>query len=170
MIIKRQNNNNGVVTLWHVTKKENVPSILKEGLKKSKATENIGTASMKTGLPEKLLKDKIYLSRSIDDLVMKPNDKKAILRVDVPIEVFKTWKDVGDPIRKAFKNGDELAKFWINYVKTSQPEYYKRQINKGETDESLYEKFSKSWDDVGPDRMIVIERDIPPEYISIYEP
>lgn len=169
MIIKRQNNNE-VVTLWHVTKKENVPSILKEGLKKSKATENIGTASMKTGLPERLLRNKIYLSKSIDDLVMKPNDKKVILRIDVPMKVYKTWKDVGDPIRKAFKNGDELADFWINYVKTNQPEYYKRQLEKGETDESLYEKFSKSWDDVSPERMIVIEKDIPPEYISIYKP
>lgn len=173
MIIKRKNNKekDEVVTLWHVTKKEYAPIILREGLKKSKATADPKTASMKTGLPEELLKNKVYFARSLEYLgAMEPNDKRVILRIDVPREVYKTWKDVGDPMRKAFKSGDELAKFWINYVKTNQPEYYKRQLEKGETDESLYKRLLKVWNNIGPEKTMVIEKDVPAEYISIYKP
>lgn len=169
MIIKRENKN--TVVLWHVTKKEYVPSILKEGLKKSMATSSAKTASMKTGLPENLLKNKVYLARSLDYLgAMEPNDKRVILKIEVPVEVFKTWKDVGDPMRKAFKNAKELAEYWMNYVMTKQPEYYQRQLDKGETYDSLYNRIYKVWDNIGPDKTMVIERDIPAKYISVYTP
>lgn len=69
MIIKRKYySNSDTVTLYHVTKKENVPSILREGLKGSKATENSNTASMKTGLPIEKLKGLVYLSRDLNNL------------------------------------------------------------------------------------------------------
>lgn len=145
-------------------KKENVPSILREGLKGDKATSSAKTASMKTGLPEEILKGKVYLSRYIDKLgAMEVNDKRVILKIEVPEEEFRTWKDVGDPIRNSFRNKYEWANYYIDYVKKNNPEFLKKMGGVQEVKKLCLQV----WDNVGPDRTMVLEKDIPAKYISV---
>ena len=165
MIIKRKYySSNDVITLYHVTKKENVSNILREGLKGSKATENSNTASMKTGLPIEKLKGLVYLSRSLDNLsAMKLNDKRVILKIEVPVEDFKKWKDVGDPIRNSFRNKYEWAEYYIDYVKKNKPEF----LIKIGGEQKLRNLCLQVWENVSPENTMVLNKDIPAKYISV---
>ena len=155
------------VTLYHVTKKENVPSILREGLKGSKATEHANTASMKTGLPVDVLKNKVYLSRSLDNLsAMEVNDKRVILKIEVPVSVFNTWKDLHDPIRNSFKNKEDWANYYIDYCKKNKPEF----ITKIGGISNLRKLCYQVWKNVSPENTMVIDKDIPAKYIKVMLP
>lgn len=100
---------------------------------------------------------------------MITKNKNVILKIEVPEKIYKTWKDVKDPLRNYFKTNKNLADHWLNYLKTNLQDSYKKQLNKGETDESLYKKILNSWDNMDPSRIMVIEKDISPEYISVYK-
>ena len=165
MIIKRKYySSSEVVTLYHVTKKENVLSILREGLKGSKATENSNTASMKTGLSIDKLKGLVYLSRDLNNLgAMELNDKRVVLKVEVPVEEFRTWKDVGDPIRNSFRNKYEWAKYYIDYVKKNKPEF----LEKIGGEQKLKNLCLQVWENVSPENTMVLDKDIPAKYISV---
>lgn len=153
-----------IVTLYHVTKKENVPSILREGLKGSKATEHANTASMKTGLPKELIENKIYLSRNLNNLVMRPNDKRVILKVEVPMFVYNSWRDLGDPIRSYFKNYKEYGDHYLKQVEEKNPEVYNKiSINLSE----FWKRIRDAWNNMSPENEIVIDKDIPTKYISV---
>lgn len=129
------------VTLYHVTKKENVPSILREGLK---------------GL--------VYLSRDLNNLgAMKLNDKRVVLKVEVPIEEFKKWRDVGDPIRNSFKNKYKWTEYYIDYVKKNKPEF----LIKIGGEQKLRNLCLQVWENVSPENTMVLDKDIPPKYISV---
>lgn len=152
------------VTLYHVTKKENVPSILREGLKGSKATESSNTASMKTGLPIEKLRGLVYLSRDLNNLgAMELNDKRVVLKVEVPIGEFKKWRDIGDPIRNSFKNKYEWTKYYIDYVKKNKPEF----LIKIGGEQKLRNLCLQVWENVSPENTMVLDKDIPPKYISV---
>lgn len=152
------------VTLYHVTKKENVPSILREGLKRSKATEDINSASMRTDLPKELIENKIYLSRNLNNLVMRPNDKRVILKVEVPMFVYNSWRDLGDPIRSYFKNYKEYGDHYLKQVEEKNPEVYNKiSINLSE----FWKRIRDAWNNMSPENEIVIDKDIPAKYISV---
>lgn len=157
-------NYGNTVTLYHVTKKENIPNILREGLKGSKAIENSNTASMKTGLPIEKLKGLVYLSRSLDNLsAMELNDKRVILKIEVPVEEFKKWKDVGDPIRNSFRNKYDWAKYYIDYIKKNKPEF----LIKIGGEQKLRNLCLQVWENVSPENTMVLNKDIPAKYISV---
>lgn len=152
------------ITFYHVTKKENVPSILREGLKRSKAIEDINSASIRTGLPKELIKNKIYLSRNLNNLVMRPNDKRVILKVEVPMSVYNSWRDLGDPIRSYFKNYKEYGNHYLKQVEKKNPEVYNKiSINLSE----FWKRIRNAWNNMSPENEIVIDKDIPAKYISV---
>ena len=161
MIIKRKLFNEKVITLYHAARNENVQSILKNGLKASMA-EGKDSSSSRTGLPKEVLKNKIYLSRSLENFEGMNFNKRTILKIEVPENVFKAWKDVGDPIRSYFKNKYEWAKHWIDWTKRNRPDAYKKYGKN-----RLYEMALIAWDNVDPKRIMVIEKDIPAKYISV---
>ena len=165
MIIKRKYySSNDVITLYHVTKKENVSNILREGLKGSKATENSNTASMKTGFPIEKLKGLVYLSRDLNNLgAMELNDRRVVLKIEVPIEEFKKWRDVGDPIRNSFRNKYEWAEYYIDYVKKNKPEF----LIKIGGEQKLKNLCLQVWENVSPENTMVLNKDIPAKYISM---
>lgn len=143
------------VILYHVTKKENVPSILREGLKGSKATEDSNTLSMQTGIPKQFLKNKLYLLRNLDliggKLPFKSSYRK-LLKIEVPMREFKTWEDVRDPIRTYFKNKKDWIKFYLS---------------KNSSGEHVREIAEEMWNNTDPRKIMVINKDIPPKYISV---
>ena len=159
MIVLRKNNQskNDTITLFHVTKISNLPSIRREGLKTKyfkQREENKYLGIKETGL--------IYLVKDKNKLV-KPHipGKTAIISITLPLSVFeKMDKLFGDPewhVAQKVKNWDETK---AESLRKAYPE----KFGKMSTEEIM--KDSTPLEYGCPENCICLKEDIDPKYIK----
>lgn len=157
MIIQRLfSKNSGSITLYHVTKIENIPSIKREGLKTKyyKQREDYKYLGINdTGL--------IYFVKDKSKLVkpMKP-DRYTIITIKIPLEVYnKMSKLEGDPewwVSQRVNNWEETRA-------ESLRKAYPGKFGKMSTYEIM--KDSTPLENGAPDNCVCIKEDIDPKYI-----
>ena len=152
----------GFVTLYHVTKVENLPSIRKEGLKTKyfKTREENKCLGIKdTGL--------IYLVKDKNKLVkpIRPGGRYALVTIKIPTDVYNKMEKIeGDP------------EWWIaqkvpNWNETKAESLRKAHPSKfGMISTEDIMKYSTPLDWGSPENCVCIKEDISPKYISLVEP
>lgn len=156
MIILRQKENDPVV-LFHVTKRINLPSILREGLKTKyfkQREENKYLGIKDTGL--------IYLVRDKGKLV-KPfrPDKDVILEITIPLDIFKGMdKQLGDPEWWLSQEVDNWEEVKAEALRKANPGRFGRMT----TEEIMKEATPLEYG--SPENTVCIKTDIAPEYIK----
>lgn len=160
--IKRFSDSSRYVTLYHVTKKENIPSIKREGLKTKyyKQREYHKYMGIKdTGI--------IYFTKDKSKLV-KPlkDDRYVLITVKIPIEVYNRMDKIeGDP---EYWASNQDANTWKELVAESFRKTYPEKFGKMSTKEIM--KDATPFEYGSPDNCVCIRCDIPKEYIYIDEP
>ena len=151
-------------TFWHVTKTEYLPSILKNGLQAKYSTEHKDNASSRTGLPNKDIANKRYLSRTRDFLPMKVEPGKTLLRIEIPNSEIKKYPNVGDPYFLKFKTMDEMWEDQQRLLLQNDPDYFKKHSM-----EKLKDRYMNFDRDRFMKEVYVVDRDIPPSWIRVEE-
>ena len=157
MIILRQNKEKDPVVLYHITKRINLPSILKEGLKTryfKQREENKYLGIEDTGL--------IYLVRDKGKLV-KPfrPDKDVILEITIPLVIFtKMNKLFGDPEWYLAQKVDN----WEETKAEALRKAYPGRFGNMTTEEIMREATPLEYQ--SPENTVCIKDDIAPEYIK----
>ena len=170
----------GRKNLYHMTKDENVDSIYSKGLLK-KMTLKPGTASSRSGLSDEERKDRIYLSKSRSFLPMKPGKGKSLIKLSVPMKVYESWKNVGDPISKyTSQSPEQFADYWIsNYyfqiprfkdkvdleLEKQSPSIKKLPLKERFRETDIYKRAYLSFDPNYDKKVFVSGEDIDPKYI-----
>jgi len=161
---------------YHVTSRDNLNSILKNGLQASYSAKS-GSASSRSTIKESI--GRIYLTSSIDNLPMKLKQDKVLLKISVPEVVYKTWDVKNDPIYDHYKDRVKYADDWTLHMYNTYPnvkakidtEIMTKQIPGSlkfalkKTD--FYKKVLASWDGILPGKTVTIGNDINPKYISV---
>ena len=145
------------VTLYHVTKKENLQEILKYGLLINKfkdRPENKLLGISKTGL--------IYFNLDKNKLV-KPlrKDKDILLKIEIPRDVYdKMPKILGDPEWEISKKQRDYFKYKAEIMKKAYPESFK--------DKSIEDirKKATPLEYMSPENTVCLLCDVPKEYIK----
>lgn len=154
-----QGNLTGREKLFHGTAKENVDSILREGILKEKANDpnafaRLGLSKIKKVTPDQL-NDKVYMSKNpyISAIVNEARSKR--LGKDTPSEILEgrvpAWK---------MKTGENPELFGSKNFK----EYYD-EVSKAKEPFSKAE-YKANYTFVGPHGTKVFEENIPPEYLK----
>lgn len=156
--VKRFSNGSRYVTLYHVTKKENLPSIKREGLKTKyyKQREYYKYMGIKdTGLIY-FVKDRSKLVKPLKD------DRYVLITVKIPIEVYNRMDKIeGDP---EYWASNQDASFWNELVAESLRKTYPEKFGKMSTKEIM--KDATPFDYESPDNSVCIKEDIDPKYIK----
>lgn len=156
-----------IVRLYHTTKVENVPGILREGLKVSKARSRpwdreIGIDIQDSGL--------IYTSVNPEKLT-KPviPGKTVLLMIEIPGTDFQG-------LRKRY--GDPEYDFYINTCRGSEELFYRKTLEKFQSHDPLkwrgvtvedVKKRSTPIEWMSPDNCVCFMEDLKPEWISVYK-
>ena len=149
-----------VIVLYHVTRAENVPSILRDGLKVKYFKERPENSLL--GLPKQ---EAIYLVKDPQKLVkpMRP-ERDVILKITLPVSVYnKMEKHEGDLEWGIMRNRGDYGRFRAKTMKRAYPESF--------NGESVGEIMAKStpleWMDSS--NTVCILEDIPAKYIKQYK-
>lgn len=155
----------GRETLYHNTLKENIPSILENGLKSSYSEDpkNITNISLKDIEPDKK-KGLVYLAKSkkVADGVgnvreIKMNKPSKTIKLSINYDDFKNMHKVDNPELRGSKTSEE---YWNNRPKS-------RKLGKKYEDLSNKEKKLVNKQFKGLDEgTIVIKGDVDPKYIK----
>ena len=149
-----------VIVLYHVTRAENVPSILRDGLKVKYFKERPENSLL--GLPKQ---EAIYLVKDPQKLVkpMRP-ERDVILKITLQVSVYnKMEKHEGDLEWGIMRNRGDYGRFRAKTMKRAYPESF--------NGESVGEIMAKStpleWMDSS--NTVCILEDIPAKYIKQYK-
>ena len=149
-----------VIVLYHVTRAENVPSILRDGLKVKYFKERPENSLL--GLPKQ---EAIYLVKDPQKLVkpMRP-EKDVILKITLPVSVYNNIKKhEGDLEWEIMKNRSDYGRFRAKIMKRAYPGSFEGMSVKDiETRSTPLE-----WMD--PSNTVCIMEDIPAKYIKLYD-
>lgn len=167
------------VTVYHVTKLKNVPSILKEGILASHQKERTFERDV-LGL-DLTQEKKVYLSKSLEHLVIPPVEgKSVVLQIDLPKNVYNRFEkeNKGDPQINWFEKNKsrfggsfgEFLKFVIQEMMKRNPNLQNKvneDIKKyGSLEKTPQFKFSLTTaESMSPKYTIVTPDDIKPEWI-----
>lgn len=148
------------VTLYHITKKENLPGIKKEGLRTKYM--KVRKENELLGLPNSGL---IYTVLDKHKLV-KPvkSDKYVMISITLPKNIYDNMEKIeGDPVwHWANKLGEKKAKEKIaEAFRKVNPEKFGNMT----TDEIFRD--ATPFEYMSPDNCIVFKEDIDPKYISV---
>ena len=149
-----------VIVLYHVTRAENVPSILRDGLKVKYSKERLENSLL--GLPKQ---EAIYLVKDPQKLVkpMRP-EKDVILKITLPVSVYNNMeKHEGDLEWEIMRNRRDYGRFRAKTMKRAYPESFN-----GESVEEIMAKSTPlEWMDSS--NTVCILEDIPAKYIKQYK-
>ena len=145
------------ITLYHVTKKENIPSIKRDGLKvkyhkQREYYKHMGIDD--TGIIY-LTKDKTKLVKPLKD------DRYTLITIKIPIKVYnKMDKIEGDPeYWAAGQDVNTWRKLVVDSFRKTYPEKY------GKLSEKDIMKNATPFEYMSPDNSVCVLCDIPKQYI-----
>lgn len=149
-----------VIVLYHVTKSENVPGILRDGLKTQFFKERPENALL--GLQKQ---EVIYLVKNPKKLV-KPwrPGKDAVLKITLPVSVYNNMKKhEGDLEWEIMRNRSDYGRFRAKIMKQAYPETF------GGISVKDIEERSTPLEWMDPSNTVCIMEDIPAKYIKLYD-
>lgn len=154
MIIKR----NKKITLYHVTRVENVPSIKREGLL-TKYFNNRRPEHRLLGIKDTGL---IYFNLDPNKLTKKEwNVKKALVVVEIPIDVYEKMDRLeGDPMWWRLKDDPNWQETLFEVFKKIRPDVF----GKITIEEFMKKCTPLEW--CSPENAVCLKEDVSPEYIK----
>lgn len=161
---------------YHVTSRDNLNSILKNGLQ-AKYSSKAGSASSRSTIKDSI--GRIYLTSSKDNLPMKLKQDKVLLKISVPEDIYKTWTVANDPIYEYYKDRVRYADAWTLHMYNTYPKVKEKIDTEIATKHipgtllsamkktDFYKEVLNSWDGILPGKTVTIGNDIEPKYISV---